>query len=334
MKRSLAIADTIIMESTGSAAVRPDPSRFYRDSTSSSLPHQIGLVCQLKGYLPIEELGQGAFSYVWKVQETEGKYAGRTGALKVLRQVQHENSPGLQLSDEAELQQQIYRSVREQFGESLVPEVYDFEQNQDHSGYILMPAYDATACLASAEIPYGIELLTTIRNVARVHQVIHAANKHNGDLKRRNVFRGGVVGDFGSCGDSYSLREGIREMTIACTLGYASPEQMSLVDSADSRKTDVFSLGVMTYMFASDRQPFGGKSVREYVNQLRTERVTPLEELNIGVPKVFSDLVQSMINFNPEERPNMDDSANRLEGILVEELRSRFSRENQIQEYN
>jgi serine/threonine protein kinase len=304
-------------QSGGDDSKQIEDEVLFVNPIDKDIPKQVENLCSLRNYHPISELGEGSFSYVWKVEELTGEHMGRISALKVLKGLkQRYQVPGLNIAEEGKFQQELFTYTKDVYQEELVPEVYSFDQYGENQGYILMKAYDVKACLASSKIRYGNEWLKTIRNIARVHQIIHDTGRHNGDLKRRNAFRGGIVGDFGSCEKMYSFRKSKKDKAILCTAGYASPEQLQLIDSTDSRQTDVFSLGIVAYMLACNKAPFEHKTFAGYKRNLIESEVVRLEQKVDYMPSVVANLVHSMIEFCPMLRPTMPDVVRSLDELI------------------
>jgi serine/threonine protein kinase len=84
------------------------------------------------------------------------------------------------------------------------------------------------------------------------------------------------------------------------TPGYIAPEQAE-GKSVDER-ADLFSLGVVLYRMLTDRLPYPGKSVPEFMEAL-TGKAEPPGQLNPGVPQALSELVIHLLAKEPKDRP-------------------------------
>src|SRR5688572_23762979 len=117
---------------------------------------------------------------------------------------------------------------------------------------------------------------------AHQHQVIHR------DLKPENILlQAGqpVIADFGIA-LAVSNAGGTRVTQSGLSLGtpqYMSPEQATGDRNVDGR-TDIYSLGAMTYEMLTGELPHSGSTTQAIVAKLLTEEVRPLTVLRRSVP--------------------------------------------------
>lgn len=83
-------------------------------------------------------------------------------------------------------------------------------------------------------------------------------------------------------------------------LAFAAPERLR-GSPADSR-SDIYSLGCVSYYALSGRTPFRGESREEILAAKRAHRVAPLAKLRPETPRAVLRLVERMMAFRPERR--------------------------------
>ncbi|MCG8599497.1 MAG: serine/threonine protein kinase [Verrucomicrobiales bacterium] len=85
------------------------------------------------------------------------------------------------------------------------------------------------------------------------------------------------------------------------SINYIAPEQVE-VRPLDQR-TDLYSLGCVYYFSLTKRAPFTGDSVAATMTNHLSHILTPLSDFRPDLPKPVADWVMSLIERNPEDRP-------------------------------
>ena len=125
------------------------------------------------------------------------------------------------------------------------------------------------------------------------------------DIKPANIFlaRNGRVKilDFGIAQIAAVATQGdlTRTGIIMGTLRYMAPEQVR--GRADHR-SDIFSVGAVSYELLSGRPPFSGQDPLQVLEQLRTETPPRLAELDQSLPPELSVIVERAMMKEPEGR--------------------------------
>jgi serine/threonine protein kinase len=138
---------------------------------------------------------------------------------------------------------------------------------------------------------------------------LHASNIIHRDLACRNILldRGtALVADFGLA----RLKEGEEEGTTVNTVGpvkWMAPE--SLRDNKYSRKSDVFSYGVVLYEIFSQDSPWIGVSNLEAANRVMNGKRMEIPE---EWPEVVRIIIRQAWEHNPENRPEFTEIADRF----------------------
>ncbi len=92
-----------------------------------------------------------------------------------------------------------------------------------------------------------------------------------------------------------SLRE------VVGTVAYMAPEQLR--GDEVSPASDLYSLGVVAYECLCGRRPFVGGSDLEILRTMLQERPTPPETVRPGLPPALVEVVMSLLEVRPENRP-------------------------------
>ena len=149
----------------------------------------------------------------------------------------------------------------------------------------------------------AVQIATAIANAldyAHAHGVIHR------DLKPENVLMQTgqpVIADFGIA-LAVSKAGGARVTQTGLSLGtpqYMSPEQATGDRTVDGR-TDIYSLGALTYEMLTGEPPHTGKSAQSIIAKLMTEEVRPLTVLRRNVPPHVDTAVRRALEKLPADR--------------------------------
>lgn len=89
------------------------------------------------------------------------------------------------------------------------------------------------------------------------------------------------------------------------TLGFVAPEQFR--NELATVKSDVWSAGVLLFLLITRQMPFAAKSIREYIEQVQSQRAPKLREYAPHSPASLESLVGRMLNRNPKLRPTAND---------------------------
>ena len=89
------------------------------------------------------------------------------------------------------------------------------------------------------------------------------------------------------------------------TPAYMSPEQT--VGERSDERSDLFSLGCVLYRLATGRLPFQGANALAMLRAIQTSSPRPPEELNPQVPRPLAELVMSLLEKEPDCRPQSAD---------------------------
>src|SRR5262249_11449625 len=105
---------------------------------------------------------------------------------------------------------------------------------------------------------------------------------------------------------------------IAAATDYLTPEQ--ILGEAIGPRSDVFSLGVVTFEMITGNRPFTSAEPKEIMRRIRSADPPPMTAGDTGVPASFERLVRRCLAKHPEERyEDAGRAAAALEKALAEQ---------------
>jgi WD40 repeat protein/tetratricopeptide (TPR) repeat protein len=248
-------------------------------------------------YELLRELGRGGMGVVYRARQVS---LNRPVAVKMIK-------AGV-LADDAELRrfQNEAEAVALLDHPGIVP-VYEVGEH-DGQRYFSMKLIDGNNLAEQLESfkdnpRAAVTLLTeTVDAVQHAHMrgILHR------DLKPANILVGAQghphITDFGLA----KLVESDVELTasgaIMGTPAYMSPEQAAGRRGAMTLATDVYGLGAILYALLTGRAPFGGDSVIETLDAVRTRPPQPLTRRNAKIPRDLELICLKCLEKNPADR--------------------------------
>jgi hypothetical protein len=170
----------------------------------------------------------------------------------------------------------------------------------------------------------SLRLRETLRVGHQIAEGLVAAHKQgliHRDIKPANILlENGVervkITDFGLARtvDDVSIT---RTGEVSGTPQYMSPEQAS-GEPVDHR-SDLFSFGCVLYALCTGRSPFRATTLAAAIRRVCDDAPRPIEEINAEVPAWLIDIVNRLLDKNPDNRPQ---SADEVAALLGQQLAS------------
>ncbi len=275
---------------------------------------------RIGSYRLVKLLGEGATGRVFEVEHLT---IGRRAAMKILAP-DHAARPGAikRLFSEA-------RAVNKMSHPHIVEvtDLIDAEQSSGVNAIVMELLEGHSLGEVMAASPGGIRMgperfLPILSQVADALSAAHGARFVHRDLKPENIFLTGKGGgdyvkllDFGLAKSVATAREmdpaavaahvrshATAEGTFVGTPAYASPEQAA--GKAVDHRTDIYSLGVITFELLTGHLPFEGKNFGEYLVKHLTQPPPPAppEVLRTPMGRVLDAIARKCMAKDPGQR--------------------------------
>ena len=175
--------------------------------------------------------------------------------------------------------------------------------------YYVMPFVTGESLRTRIDRERQLPINEAVRITKEVASALDYAHRHgviHRDIKPENILLHdgqALVADFGIA-LAVSAAGGGRLTQTGLSLGtpqYMSPEQAVGERSIDAR-SDIYSLGAVTYEMITGDPPFAGSTVQAIVSKIMTERPTPISRLRETVPQTVEDAVMIALAKLPADR--------------------------------
>jgi len=254
---------------------------------------------QLGTYQLLEKIGQGGMGMVYRGYD-EGLQ--RDVAIKVLHQHMLGNPKQVErFRREARMQGQIMHPN--------IVALLDVYEDNDILALVLELLQGCTLkeYLIQKEIPDWSEIHYITNGILAGLEVAHEKGVVHRDLKPSNVFLNDdsviKLMDFGLAKPKAGKDDITATGDTVGTYHYMSPEQI-IGQELDAR-TDLYALGILLYRMCTGLLPFtssGGGEFEIMEKQVRHDPV-PARKVNGKTPKVMAEIIASLMEKKPEDRP-------------------------------
>ena len=196
----------------------------------------------------------------------------------------------------------------------------------DNRHALVLPHFDGQSF---SEMPIAhdrsqlVEFLSVAVQLAHTLGELHTAGVLHRDIKPSNILLNAqlqtCIIDFGLATRlNVKIAESDANQLIG-TIAYLSPEQTGRMNRSVDHRSDLYSLGATFYEVLTGRTPFEAHDALEMVHCHLAIKPRPPHELNPAIPKPVSQIVQKLLEKDPEDRYR---SAFGLEADLLHCLRA------------
>ncbi|MFO0814628.1 MAG: serine/threonine-protein kinase [Gemmatales bacterium] len=260
------------------------------------------------------KISQGGMADVY-LAEAESQFNGKPSraAIKLLRLADLDNCETL--LDRFHREADILRALKHDH----IVQLYESGEFQGRP-YLIMEYVDGLSLdrvleqrgkLAWEEVVVIGQMVASALRFAHRQEVIHR------DLKPANLLasweRHVKLTDFGIARILHEDRL-TKENAIIGTASYVSPEQAA--GKQATRKSDLYSLGIILYELLTGRLPFEANSAAELLHKHRYAQFELPSRLVESIPHDFDELIASLLEKDPDKRPAnalaVEDALNRL----------------------
>ncbi len=273
----------------------------------------------VEGYRILAELGRGAASIIYLVQDP------KTKQVWALKHVEKKNPKEQRFLDQAELEYRTSQAVGHAGVRHIERVIKKGSLLSVKELYLVMELVDGISLHEMTTISLT-DAVDVFRQVASGMAAMHDAGYVHADMKPHNVivgpdFDGKLVAKIIDLGQSCKV--GTVKERIQGTPDYIAPEQVHRREI--TCKTDIYNLGATMYWVLTRRNiptAMGAKpdSLVGSLDDSLIEKPRPVHELNPEVPERLSKLIAECVEVAPEKRPEtMHKVADRLDliyGIL------------------
>ncbi|WP_417392206.1 serine/threonine-protein kinase [Gimesia sp.] len=260
--------------------------------TPSEDPNLLGSLGEYQIY---DMIGQGGMGIVFRALDPK---LNRIVAIKVM-------SPLLAVNPNAKK-----RFLREAQAAAAVshPHIVTIHAvDEDKLPYLVMEYVVGQSLQQKLDKVGSLKVTEILRIGSQIAEGLAAAHKQgliHRDIKPANILlENGVervkITDFG-------LARAVDDVTItktgevSGTPQYMSPEQAS-GDRVDQR-SDLFSLGAVLYAMCTGRSPFRASNLAAVVRRVCDDKPRPIQEVNEDIPEWLSEIIDCLLEKQPENR--------------------------------
>ena len=271
---------------------------------------------EIKGrYRILSKLGQGGMGSVYLAEQ---KWMKRKVALKVLKQDLAQ--------DDAHLARfRLEARLTGNLDHRNIPRVYDFDQTEDGSLFIVMEFVEGHTLTALISEHGSLDPGRALRLGLQVAEGLQAAHRKgvvHRDIKPDNIMveTGDVVKvmDFGVARLRELESSGLTQVGFMVgTPQYMAPEQIE--GGEVTERTDLYSLGIVLYVMLTGEVPFKAKTPAAVMMHKLQQAPPSPRALRGDIPAAVEALVLQMMEADPARRPSdISEVVSRLRALVDE----------------
>ena len=189
-----------------------------------------------------------------------------------------------------------------------IVQVFDFGFDEGHhQHFIVMEHVSGQSCAELLRDRGHLDVEQAVDIVAQACRGLEYAHRNgvvHRDVKPGNLLVSDLdvvkLADFGiaRATDQSSITQ---VGSVLGTAAYLAPEQARGEEAGP--RSDLYSLGVVSYQLLSGRLPYEATSLSELALKQQRESPAPLDELNPRIPRSLAQTVAIALSIDPEHRP-------------------------------
>lgn len=267
---------------------------------------------KLAGYNVLAEVGQGAASIIYVVQDP------KTKRIYALKHVERQDAKDLRFMEQAEREYEVASKVKHPAIRSIDKIIKQREGLLSGLKELFLVMEYVDGVSLERKPPATFEAaLSAFSQTARGLAHMHSCGFVHADMKPNNIVMledGSVkVIDLGQACAVGTIKERIQG-----TPDYIAPEQVHRREITP--KTDIYNLGATMYwVLTRTHIPTAlpkGDSLVNSLDDAFIQKPTPPSEVNKRIPQVLSDLIMQCVEVDAEKRPaDMNQVADKLDAI-------------------
>lgn len=243
-----------------------------------------------------EQLGTGGTATVWRAWDSR---LHRIVAVKLLSRV---------LAAEPNFVARFEREARHAAGLSHpnIVTIFDFG-TEDDTAYLVMELVEGESLAQRLRRLHRLDIADTVTIVTGILSGVAEAHRQgiiHRDIKPSNILLGVgevvKVADFGIARASDDHTQLTDTGVLMGTVGYLSPEQCA--GQSATGRSDLYSVGCLTYECLVGRPPFTGESPASVMYQHQHAGHEPISNLRTDVPPALEAAVDRALEKNPANR--------------------------------
>ena len=248
-------------------------------------------------YRLVRSLGSGSSGVVLLAENEKMLYA-----MKILRNWDKS------LRNDSEKMQRFIREAEtlSKIDNEHIVKIYDHNFNKPgDSPYIIMEYVKGSSLVQcmNGNILNLEQKISIILQMADALECVHAYGVLHRDIKPENILITEdmivKITDFGICHIADSSLTLVDEMLGSPA--YMAPESFDASKKVDAR-SDIFSMGVLSYEMLTGIRPFTGDSVPQIMEAVKSRNPQPPTKLNPEIPLWLEDIMAKMLAKNPDRR--------------------------------
>jgi serine/threonine-protein kinase len=256
---------------------------------------------QLGRYEIVAELGRGAMGAVFRARDPK---IDRTVAIKTIA------VPASSKHDAEHYRQRFFREAQAagRLSHPGIVTIYDVGEDEvTHTPFIVMECVEGNSldrvvtATPTGNLPREIAL-KLLRQIAEALDYAHRQAIVHRDIKPANIMvtpeGQPKIADFGIA--KVAMAETTLPGHVVGTPAYMSPEQLN--GKAVDGRSDLFSLGVITYWLLTGVKPFDGATLTEICVQVVTKNPAPPSEIAPGLNIDFDYVLSRALAKDPAMR--------------------------------